>query len=386
MSTREARRVHEWFLYRGLPLVLTRRVRIRNLIERAAPAVGVVGAVIAAHDAAVWLSERPVGTRFPTALAALGAVLLLSAVGLPALRRAGGRGLWGAAAWAVLAVFVIGLPLASAGGDGWAVAGVPAAAAIAAGVVGLTYLGVGSIAQWALRFAVVQLGAMATLMSRALPLLMLTVMIFFTNEIWQLTARMSAERLWQTAGFLVLIAIAFMVATIRDEIRALRENRSARHDSVDLLAGTPLATAAEPARTPLSLGEQINVVAVMVVAQGIQAALFSVGLFGFFVALAVIAVPTDLMVLWSGETSCPGGGEPPCAASLFGIATSFPQTALYTSAFVAVLSGLYFTVSSSTDPMYRQRFFDPLVADVAVSLAGRDVYLQREAGHGAAGN
>jgi hypothetical protein len=48
------------------------------------------------------------------------------------------------------------------------------------------------------------------------------------------------------------------------------------------------------------------------------------------------------------------------------------------SLFFAVLSGLYFTVSTSVDPLYRQRFFDPLIADVAVSLAGRDAYLRLE--------
>jgi hypothetical protein len=52
--------------------------------------------------------------------------------------------------------------------------------------------------------------------------------------------------------------------------------------------------------------------------------------------------------------------------------------AAHTSLFVAVLSGLYFTVSTSTDPRYRQRFFEPLIADVAVSLAGRDAYLDVE--------
>jgi hypothetical protein len=30
----DMRQVHEWFLHRGLPLVLTRRVRSRALIER----------------------------------------------------------------------------------------------------------------------------------------------------------------------------------------------------------------------------------------------------------------------------------------------------------------------------------------------------------------
>ena len=40
--------------------------------------------------------------------------------------------------------------------------------------------------------------------------------------------------------------------------------------------------------------------------------------------------------------------------------------------------GLYFTVNTCTDPVYRQRFFEPLIADVAVSLAGRDAYLELE--------
>jgi hypothetical protein len=48
------------------------------------------------------------------------------------------------------------------------------------------------------------------------------------------------------------------------------------------------------------------------------------------------------------------------------------------SLIVAVLSGLYFTAGTSNDPLYRQRFFDPLIADVAVSLAGRDAYLTFE--------
>ena len=43
----DIRRVHEWFLARGLPLVLTRRVRSRALIERSAPVVSGIGALIA---------------------------------------------------------------------------------------------------------------------------------------------------------------------------------------------------------------------------------------------------------------------------------------------------------------------------------------------------
>jgi hypothetical protein len=216
----------------------------------------------------------------------------------------------------------------------------------------------------------VQVGALGTLMSRALPLLMLTVVVYFTGELWQLAARMTRERLWQTVGFLALVAIVFMVTTIRDEVHALRDDRAEQHDPSRLLADTPLKIEADhqPTRSPLSLAEQVNVVAVMVVSQATQVVFFTAGLFAFFLALGVIAIPDDVTVLWSAEESC-AVGEPPCAGMWFGVHIPIPQTVVHTSLFVAVLSGSYFTVSTRVDPP---------VSDVAVSLAGRDAYLEME--------
>ncbi|GAA2564097.1 hypothetical protein GCM10010409_45820 [Mycolicibacterium diernhoferi] len=53
-------------------------------------------------------------------------------------------------------------------------------------------------------------------------------------------------------------------------------------------------------------------VAVMVVAQTIQVVLFTAGLFAFFLALGIIAIPYEVTVLWSGEQTCQVG-QPPCA-------------------------------------------------------------------------
>ena len=47
MTAPTRRDVQEWFLNRGLPLVLTRRVRSRRLIARSAPVVSGIGALIA---------------------------------------------------------------------------------------------------------------------------------------------------------------------------------------------------------------------------------------------------------------------------------------------------------------------------------------------------
>ncbi|MGE2833418.1 hypothetical protein [Mycobacterium sp. SMC-4] len=376
------RQVHQWFLHRGLPLVLTRRVRARKLVQRSAPMISVVGALTAVTMLLADLTGPQPDYGYAARLALIGVVLLVAPFALELLHRSGTRGGETLRRWAavlVMTIFVVVMPLTV---DGWSrssAAEVPVFLIISLAAIWLTYLGFGSIALWAFRFAWVQLGALGTLMSRALPLLMLTVVVYFTGELWQLSARMSRERLWQTIGFFSLVALVFMVATIRDEVRALREDRSAQSDPDALLTGTPLQSRGVVAHAapPLSVAEQLNVIAVMVVAQAIQVVLFTAGLFAFFLALGVVAVPDDVSVLWAAEQSC-AVGEPPCAGTWFGIHIPIPQTVVHMSLFVAVLSGLYFTVSTSVDPLYRQRFFDPLISDVAVSLAGRDAYLELE--------
>ncbi|WP_319452088.1 MULTISPECIES: hypothetical protein [unclassified Mycobacterium] len=378
----EIREVHEWFLSRGLPLVLTRRVRSRNLIERSAPMVSGVGALTTVTmllaevtgDAPDYGYALRLGIITAILVAAPFALYLLHHSGTP-LGEAGRR----TAALLVMAVFVVVMPVTASGWTSDAATEASMFVVITLLAIWLTYIGFGSIAGWAFRFAWVQLGALGTLMSRALPLLMLTVVVYFTGELWQLAARMSRQRLWQVIGFLAFIALVFVVTTIRDEVQALRDDRAEQTDPKKLLAGTPLADSVndDTVRSPLSRAEQFNVVAVMVVAQAIQVVFFTAGLFAFFLALGIIAVPYDVAVLWSAEETC-SVGQPPCAGTWFGIHIPIPQTVVHMSLLVAVLSGLYFTVSTSVDPLYRQRFFEPLIADVAVSLAGRDVYLELE--------
>lgn len=377
-------RVQDWFLQRGLPLVLTRRVRSRDLISRSAPMISGVGALTAVTMLLAEVTGDAPDYGYALRLGVISAVLLAAPFALYLFHRmnttrgeAGRR----TSALVVMAIFVVVMPLTVSGWSAQAAAEAPVLVLITLLAIWLTYLGFGSIASWAFRFAWVQLGALGTLMSRALPLLMLTVVVYFTGELWQLAARMTRQRLWEVIGFLAFVALVFVITTIRDEVRALREDREEHTDTAALLVGTPLEIPPDHAvaRTPLSRAEQINVVAVMVVSQAIQVVFFTAGLFAFFLALGMIAVPNDVAVLWSAEETC-AVGQPPCAGTWFGVHIPIPQTTVHMSLFVAVLSGLYFTVSTSTDPLYRERFFEPLIADVAVSLAGRDAYLEMERG------
>jgi hypothetical protein len=380
----DMQQVHEWFLRRGLPLVLTRRVRSRDLIDRSAPMVSGVGALTAVTMLLAEVTGGDPDYGYAVRLGVIAAVLVAAPFALYLLHRSGTRlGEAGrrSAALLVMGIFVVVMPVTVSGWPSAAAAEAPAFVVITLLAIWLTYIGFGSIALWAFRFAWVQLGALGTLMSRALPLLMLTLLVYFSGELWQLAARMTRARLWQVIGFLALVALIFVVTTIRDEVRALREDRAEQSDPRELLVGTPLADRIDhdPVRTLLSRAEQFNVVAVMVVSQAIQVVFFTTGLFVFFLMLGIIAIPDDVAVLWSAEETC-AVGQPPCAGTWFGIHMPIPQTIVQTSLLVAVVSGLYFTVSTNVDPLYRQRFFEPLIADVAVSLAGRDAYLEMENG------
>lgn len=380
----DIKQVHEWFLRRGLPLVLTGRVRRQDLIERSAPMVSGVGAITAVTMllAEVTGEDAP-DCGYAVRLGIIAAVLIAAPFALNLLHRSGTRlGEAGrrSAALTVMAIFVVIMPITVSGWSAAAAAEAPAFVVISLLAIWLTYLGFGSIALWAFRFAWRQFGALGALMSRALPLLMLTLLVYFSGELWQLAARMPRYRLWHVIGFLALVALIFVVTTIRDEVHALRDDRAEATDPSALLAGTPLGDIdGEPVRTPLSKAEQFNVVAIMVVSQTIQVVLFTAGIFGFFLALGIIAIPDDVAVLWASEEATQACGfQLPCDGTWFKIPIPVPQTIIQTSLLVAVISGLYFTVSTSTDSLYRQRFFEPLIADVAVSLAGRDAYLALE--------
>jgi hypothetical protein len=308
----DMQQVHEWFLRRGLPLVLTRRVRSRHLIERSAPMVSGVGALTAGTMLLADLTSDQPDYGYAVRLGVIAAVLLAAPFALDLLHRSGttlGKAGRRTAAFLVMAIFVVIMPVTVSGWSGEAAAEAPLFVVITLLAIWLTYVGFGSIALWAFRFAWVQFGALGTLMSRALPLLMITLLVYFSGELWQLSARMSRARLWQVIGFLSLVALLFVVTTIRDEVQALREDRAEQTDPSQLLAGTPLAELVDhdQVRTPLSKAEQFNVVAVMVVSQAIQVVFFTAGLFAFFLALGVIAIPDDVAVLWSAEETCPVG-------------------------------------------------------------------------------
>jgi hypothetical protein len=117
--------VNQWFLHRGLPLVLTRRVRRRALIERSAPAVSGVRAIIALTMMLAELTGGDPDFGIVIRLGLLTLVLIAAPVALVLLRQTGtalGMVSRRSAALLVMALFVLGLPFADSGFSGIAAA------------------------------------------------------------------------------------------------------------------------------------------------------------------------------------------------------------------------------------------------------------------------
>ena len=331
----DMREVHEWFLHRGLPLVLTRRVRSRALIERSAPMVSGVGAVISLTMMLAELTNGDPDFGYVIRLGVLTLLLIAAPFALYLLHQAGttlGDAGRRSAALLVMALFVFGLPFAASGFSGIAAAEAFGLAIVAVLAIWLTYVGFGSIALWAFRFAWVQVGALGTLMSRALPLLMITVVVYFTGELWQLAARMTRQRLWQTIGFLAVVAIIFVITTIRDEVLALRDDRAEQSDPAELLEGTPLATRrATNRRAPHCRWRNRSTSSRSWWCHRRSRWCSSpAGCSCSSSTLGIVAMPDDVAVLWSAEETCPVG-EPPCPGTWFGIHVPLPQTIVHIS-------------------------------------------------------
>lgn len=387
----DRRAVEAWFRWRGLPLVVRSDERGSRLLQRAVPALvfvmiiePLVTTVTRLLDVpAAELERRMANTAYVFVLLAVivAAVVVPFVAGWFAsrwMRALPRRGRW-VLARVVLLLNVVVLPL----GEVWA--GLRSRLWLSVTItVGVTLLmlfavwvGAGSVLAWGLRKAVAELGTVGRMATKALPLLVLVIIFaFFSTEMWQIADGLPRWRLWLVVAAFAVLAVLFMVVRLDEELRVMIDKVAGEQlgNLAGLLRDTPLAGAVEgPPITPLPLrrGERVNITLVLFVAQLLQILVLSVLVFCLLIALGALAINGAVIDAWLGE------GFSKIQGTLFGIALPLPRALVHVSLFLAAFSGLYFAASAATDDNYRVAFFEPLLADVRVSLAARQVYLAR---------
>jgi hypothetical protein len=336
----------------GLPLFIEDYSAREDVWTRAAPlfALVFIGEMLGAIDLD-WSFLANLG-------AALGGLaILLGAFGLLNLMR--GRPFWslpqdvGPAELTAFVVVPAALPLIF--GGQWASALVTAAANLL--LLGLAFgvirYGLFAIVRWTGARLFEQLAASLSVISRAVPLLLVFALVLFINtEMWQVFSRMPDAFLVLVGVLFVLAGSVFIAAQLPREVRELEEGAGS--------AGPPL----EPR-------QRFNVGLVMFVGQALQILVVSLAVAAFFVVFGSMAVGPDIREAWEVEHE-----EVLLRLTLFGEQLQVTEALLRVSGGIAAFAGLYYAIAVLTDSTYRQEFRDELTEEMADSFAARAEYLR----------
>ncbi|QWT24803.1 hypothetical protein KPL76_05420 [Subtercola sp. PAMC28395] len=239
---------------------------------------------------------------------------------------------------------------------------------VAAGLL-VTWAGVGSVLSWAIRSSFHQLRALGQIVTKAVPLLMLVVVFaFFAKALWEVTGALSVLRVVGIVAFFCTLGLIFITPIIRSEMIGLDEQ-------IDPDERSALLSRAKAGRIPgrdtapgppLGHLERLNVVAIMVLAQGIQMIVVAVLVGAFLVILGELALPPATLSSWLGR--------PPEVIVLLGLPLGLDVAMVKTAIILSSISALNFVVSATSGAAYRSAFYDPLVRQARAALAVRSSY------------
>ena len=339
----------------GLPLLIEDYSAAEDIFNRAAPLLALVfiAEMLGAIDLDWTLLEN-----LGAALAGLGILLGAFAV----VNRLRGRPLLavpetvGAPELVSFVVLPAALPLVFGGQVTSAIVTALANAALLVLVYAVVGLGLLSMLRWAAGRMYGQLAAALTLLTRAIPLLLVFALVLFVNtEAWQAFSTMPRAFLVVVSIMFVALGSVFLVARLPREVAEIERS-----------VGTG---------PPLTTRQLVNVGLVLFVSQGLQVLLVSAAVGGFFVAFGALAIGPEVRESWLGET-----GNVLVTLHFLGESAQITEELLRVSGGIAAVSGLYYAIAVLTDATYREEFLSEITSEMRETFVARAEYLRlREA-------
>ncbi|MED5815901.1 hypothetical protein VST63_26385 [Mycolicibacterium sp. 050232] len=361
-----------WFLANGLPAVLRPGALVRSVWARSAPALAgyawvtlssvLVVAVTGKHTIAI--DGTPTRTEW-FVLAILLLVLPIAAmVGWATSRLRTARAAGAASTVAVLVTVASGFYGGMTERDG---VNLVIELLVIGAVLLCTATGIGSILSFAAHVTASNLASVGSLFVRALPVVLLTVLVFFNTYVWVMASTLSRARLWLALIFLFAVASVFLVSSTLERVRPILRPDAKEPEDDGRLAGTPFAGMADrPRRVGLSKPERLNVVFVLVLSQIVQILTVAIVTALIFFVLGLIVLSPELLAAWTRNGSPDG--------QLLGMTFPVPQALIQTTMFLAALTFMYLSARAVSDVEQRTRFLDPLLDDLRLTLVARDRY------------
>ena len=370
ISTAERDAVERWFLQRGLPAVLKPGALLHRVWSRSAPALAALATfatntilvAMLAGDRAVDIAGTPTATEW--------LVLALLTVVTPAAVLMGWLVSRIAGVQRRLLVANASLALIALGAFFGGVStrqhfNLVFAAVCLAIILAATATGLGSILGWSARMTLANLAQSMRLLGRALPVVLLTFLVFFNGNVWLMSAVISRERLWLGTGLLYLIAAAYLVSGTQQRVLSVLSSPKPTSAVDAKLAGTPLENVSgTTTNEKLSTAERVNVVFVVAASQ--LAFVFVVAAITgmIFFVLGLILISPDLLGMWTQHLGSTDG-------RLLNMTIPVPDPLIQISMMLTAITFMYLAAKAATELDFRARFLDPMLEDLEVTLLAR---------------
>lgn len=379
-SSSDLDEIEAWFVGRGVPHFVERHEPAAEIWGRAIPLLTAVYLLRSLNVLKLTGSSWSIGENLLAALFGI-AVALATWVGSNLLRRRPALARPTRVGPVELVVFIVAPALPSVLFGQWSDGFESIAGGILALVVlwAITSYGVPSLLRWAWARTRRQLMLLASMITRALPLLLLfTTFLFINAEVWQVAGTLHGVVYVLVLGIFFLLGALFLFSRLPGLMRKL--NHFGRWSDVRrLVAGTPAAASIDtlevdpgepvPDDHP-DLRARFNIGLFTLFSQGIQITAVAVILTMFFVVLGVLAIPEPTIAAWTGMTDV----QVLLRLRIDGRELVVSEPLIRVAGFLGSFSGMYFTVQLATDASYREEFAEDVGPQLRQALAVRCVY------------
>jgi hypothetical protein len=369
----ESEAAERWFLARGLPAVLRPGALVHRVWSRSAPALAAMAVFAVNSIVVVKVSGMHTIDIDGRPNLAEGFVLAMLVLVLPSAAATG----WFVAKVestprrvliATLSLAIVALGAVFGGPSARISVNVMFWGAAVVTVLILTATGVGSIMGWAAELTLTNLAYAAGMFVRALPVVLLTFLVFFNTYVWLMTSLISRGRLWLGMCFLFLIAAAFLVSSTMTEVRPLLSAPAAVAGDADRLVGTPFEGLPDKSDSRgLSLGQRLNTVFVVAASQVVHVFTVAVMTGMVFFVLGLILVSPPVLDAWTRGNGRPDG-------HLLGMTLPIPDSLIQTTMLLTAITFMYLAAKAVTDTQYRAQFLDPILDDLRLTIVALGRY------------
>ena len=231
-----------------------------------------------------------------------------------------------------------------------------------------------SITWWACRQTVRHFGDLYAVATKALPLLLIVMIVLFINtEVWQVAGGLDALRLWAGVGMLLLLGALVTLDRTRAQIQSLQYD-APRDQVQQACQRTPMQEVAESvvlddAPVELTRRQRGNLVVAAMATQVIHAALIGAVVWAFFMVFGVVAISVQVQGAWLQDLAPQEiiwaiGPDHAVTRALFRVAT-----------FMGGFSAFYTTIYAATDDTYRRSFATDIGSELQRAVNVHRAYL-----------